>query len=96
MIYSGLQSVASDFILFLLCMLVIDYSTVIRMNIHGLVHKQLLAFFVVFYFVFGSLAMFLVINSLCYIRVKEIMPHKESVYISPWPNFMPEVHTTYN
>lgn len=61
MIYSVLQFVASDFILFLLCIL-IDYHIVIRMNIHGLVYKQLLFFF------FSSLTMVLVTNSLCHIK----------------------------
>lgn len=71
MIYSALQSVVSDFILFLLCILLIDYCTVIRMNIHGLVHKQLLCFFfLVLYYGFGYFFMS--------IRVKEIIPHNES------------------
>lgn len=81
MIYSVLQFVASDFILFLLCIL-IDYHIVIRMNIHGLVYKQLLFFF----FFFSSLTMVWLQILYAIPRVKEIMPHKESVYVSTRPN----------
>lgn len=74
MIFSVLQSVAPDFILFLLCILPIDYCTMIRMNIHGLVC-------LVGFFLSSSLALVF-----CYeffmLHQNEVMPHMVSVYIS--------------
>lgn len=84
------SSVICNFRFRIVLSILIDYYTVIRLNIHVLVQKQLSNDSI-----FSSLAMVLVINSLCYIRVKEMMPPKEAVYISTGPNFMPEAHNTY-
>lgn len=87
LIYSVLQSCSRRFYIVLAVHATNCYCTVIRINIHGLVHVQLLVFCFIFS-VFGYK----------FLRLHQMEGNNASyrVCIHPtWPNFMPKAYITY-